>query len=162
MTTRNAPSDEFPAQGRLAGVDFGTVRIGLAVTDPDRRLASPYEIYHRRSPAADAEYFRRLVREERITGFVVGLPVHASGEESQKSSEARTFGDWLRNETERPVRFYDERYTSVMAEQSLLDANLTRKRRKARLDKVAAQLILAGYLESSSHRGPGADLDSIG
>ena len=154
MTETTIPNDEFPAQGRLAGVDFGTVRIGLAITDPDRRLASPYEIYHRRGPAADAEYFQRFVREERVTGFIVGLPVHASGEESQKSAEARAFGDWLRDVTGRPVRYYDERYTSMLADQFLLDAKLTRKRRKARLDKVAAQLILAAYLESSHRRQP--------
>jgi len=156
MTTISQPNDEFPLQGRLAGIDFGTVRIGVAVTDPERRLASPYENYQRRGLAADAQYFQRLVREERIAGFVVGLPVHASGEESQKSLEARAFGDWLRATTGRPVQYYDERYTSVLAEQFLLDAQLTSKRRKARLDKVAAQLILAAYLESSPRGRPGA------
>ncbi len=145
----------FPVQGRLAGIDFGTVRIGIAVTDPDQRLASPYEIYHRRSPAADAEYFQRLVQEERLVGLVVGLPVLASGDESQKSIESRAFGDWLRELTGLPVRFYDERYTSVLADQSLLDAQMTRKQRKARLDKVAAQLILAAYLESGRQGDPG-------
>ena len=156
MTGTNPTNDEFPTQGRLAGIDFGTVRIGVAVTDPDRHLASPYEIYQRRGPVADAEYFQRLVREERIAGFVVGLPVHASGEESQKSAEARAFGDWLRTLTGRPVQYYDERYTSVLAEQFLLEAKMTSKRRKARLDKVAAQLILAAYLESSHRSRPEA------
>jgi putative holliday junction resolvase len=154
MSSTGLSDDDFPAQGRLAGIDFGTVRIGLAVSDPDRRLASPYEIYHRRNTAADAEYFRQFVREERIVGFVVGLPVHTSGEESQKSAEARVFGKWLHQVTGQPIRYYDERYTSVLAEQSLMEARLTRKRRKMRLDKVAAQLILAAYLESSHHRQP--------
>jgi putative Holliday junction resolvase len=156
MTSSGHPADEFPVQGRLGGVDFGTVRIGLAVSDPDRRLASPYEIYHRRSAAADAEYFRHFVREERIVGFVIGLPVHTSGEESQKSAEVRTFAKWLHEITGLPIRFYDERYTSVLAEQSLVEARLTRKRRKARLDKVAAQLILAAYLESTHQYLPGS------
>jgi putative Holliday junction resolvase len=156
MTSNEVPPDDFPAQGRLAGVDFGTVRIGLAVCDPERRLASPYEIYHRRNPTADAEYFRHFVREERIVGFVVGLPLHASGEESQKSAEARAFGKWLHQITGQPVRYHDERYTSVLAEQSLLAARLTRKRRKQRLDKVAAQLILAAYLESAQDGQPEA------
>lgn len=155
MAATQNPNDAFPVQGRLAGIDFGTVRIGIAVTDPDQRLASPYEIYQRRSRAADAEYFQRLTREERLVGFVVGLPVHASGEESQKSSEARAFGAWLRGLTGLPVRFYDERYTSRLADQSLLHAQMTRKQRKARLDKVAAQLILAAYLESHRHGDPG-------
>ena len=154
MTNHESPHDDFPAQGRLAGVDFGTVRIGLAVCDPDRRLASPYEIYQPRNRTADAEYFRQFVREERIVGFVVGLPVHTSGEESQKSAEARAFGQWLHQVTGRPIRYYDERYTSVLAEQSLLAARLTRKRRKQRLDKVAAQLILAAYLEGTPQGQP--------
>jgi putative Holliday junction resolvase len=152
------PNDDFPPQGRLAGIDYGTVRIGVAVSDPERILASPFEIYSRRSPQADAEYFRRLVREERIVGFVVGLPVHGSGEESQKSKEARQFGQWLHETIGVPVRFSDERYTSVQAEQSLREAKLSRQKRKQRLDKIAAQMILAAYLESSSPSKPPGSL----
>jgi putative Holliday junction resolvase len=141
-------NDVFPLRGRLAGIDYGTVRVGIAVSDPDRILASPLEIYSRRGQEADAEYFRRLVREQRIVGFVVGLPVHSSGEESQKSKEAREFGQWLNQVTDLPIRFCDERYTSVHAEESLREARLSRQKRKQRLDKIAAQMILAAYLES--------------
>lgn len=150
----------FPERGRLAGVDYGTVRIGIAVTDPDRCLASPLEVYTRRSPLLDAEYFRGLVAHERLVGFVVGLPVYASGDESQKSLEARQFGRWLSEQTSLPVRFYDERYTSVQAEQYLLGAQLTKKRRKKRLDAVAAQILLAAYLENPSAGDPGG-LDDL-
>ena len=83
-------------QGRLAGIDYGTVRIGVAITDFEQRLASPYENYTRRGPTADAAYFRWLVEEERIERFVVGLPVHISGHESAKSLEARRFGEAVR------------------------------------------------------------------
>lgn len=150
-------SDELPREGRLAGIDYGTVRIGVAITDPDQRLASPLENYTRRGLAADAAWIKRLAVEERIAGFVVGLPVHGSGEESQKSHEARQFAAWLGNETNLPVRLFDERYTSVQAEAALLGAGLTKKRRKERLDKLAAQILLAAYLESSrTEREPGA------
>ncbi len=148
--------DNFPEQGRLAGIDYGTVRVGVAVTDAGRILASPLEIYHRRDAKADSEYFRRVVQEEDIVGFVVGLPVHSSGQESQKSTEARQFGRWLQEVTGLPIRFHDERYTSVLAERSLLDAGMSRRGRKKRLDKVAAQVILAAYLESSQSEQPGA------
>jgi putative Holliday junction resolvase len=148
-------TEQFPAEGRLAGIDFGTVRIGIAVTDSDRRLASPYENYTRRGADGDARYFRQLVGAENIVAFVVGLPVHGSGEESQKSIESRRFGQWLTEITGLPVRYYDERYTSVQAEQSLLGAQMTRKRRKKRLDMVAAQIMLAAYLESSQPGKPG-------
>jgi len=149
-------TEEFPATGRLAGVDYGTVRIGIAVTDRDRRLASPYENYTRGGPKADAEYFCRIAIEEGIVGFVVGLPVHTSGEESQKSIEARQFGAWLTEVTGLPVRYFDERFTSVEAERYLLDAQMTRKKRKKRLDMLAAQIMLAAYLESSRPSEPGS------
>ena len=150
-------SDALPRTGRLAGIDFGTVRIGVAVTDPDQRLASPLEIYTRRGAGADATWAARLVASERIVGFVVGLPVHTSGHESQKSHEARQFGEWLAKQTGLPVRFFDERYTTAHAEELLQGAKLTSKRRKERLDKLAAQILLAAYLESSRiEQEPGA------
>lgn len=149
-------TEEFPAKGRIAGVDYGTVRIGIAVTDMDRRLASPYENYTRRGQEADAEYFRRIATDESITGFVVGLPVHTSGEESQKSIESRQFGAWLADVTGLPVQYFDERFTSVEAERYLLDAQMTRKKRKKRLDMLAAQIMLAAYLESSRPSEPGS------
>jgi putative Holliday junction resolvase len=71
------------------------VRIGIATADLSVGIAGPYETYNRRSERLDADYFRTLAKEERIGRFVVGLPVHLSGGESQKSLEARAFGDWL-------------------------------------------------------------------
>ena len=74
--------------GKIAGIDYGTVRIGIAVSDADRILASPYETYIRKSPDRDAQYFRQLVSEERITRFVLGLPLHLSGDLSEKAKES--------------------------------------------------------------------------
>ena len=141
--------DRHPSlPGRLAGIDYGTVRIGIAVTDPEQRLASPFENYTRRGAAADAAYFKRLAAEERIVRFVVGLPVHLDGRESEKSREARRFGEWLAATTGVAVVFFDERFTSTEAEHYLAQAELTKKKRKARLDKLAAQIMLTAYLES--------------
>ncbi len=139
--------------GRIGGVDYGTVRIGLAVSDPDRTMASPLEIYTRRSAALDAKYFQLLAKEERIVLWVVGLPVHLDGRESQKSREARSFGKWLTEITALPVEFFDERFTTAQAEEILQAAELTSKRRKARLDMLAAQIMLTAYLESQSKGG---------
>ena len=149
-------TEEFPAKGRLAGIDYGTVRIGVAVSDMDRRLASPYENYTRRGQEEDASYFRQIAADEDIVGFLVGLPVHTSGEESQKSIESRQFGAWLANVTELPVQYFDERFTSVEAERFLLEARMTRRKRKKRLDMLAAQIMLAAYLESSRRSDPGS------
>src|SRR5687767_11877632 len=106
--------------GRVAGIDYGTVRVGIALTDQRRQIASPYENYTRRGTEADARRFRRLVAEEEVTLFVVGLPVHLDGRESQKSVEARRFGQWLGEQTGVPVEYFDERFTSSQAEQLLL------------------------------------------
>jgi putative holliday junction resolvase len=135
---------------RIAGIDYGTVRIGIATADLSVGIAGPYETYTRRSERLDAEYFRRLASEERIGRFVVGLPVHTSGNESQKSAEARSFGKWLEETAGVPVEYFDERYTSSEAEQMLLAAGLTKKRRKERLDQLAAQIMLTAYLESGA------------
>jgi putative holliday junction resolvase len=135
--------------GRVAGVDYGTVRIGIAISDVDRKIASPLENYTRRTLEQDAQRFRRLVAEEGVVLFVVGLPIHLDGRESPKSLEARKFGAWLSETTGVPVEFFDERFTSREAEQILLDVDMTRGRRKKRLDKLAAQIMLIAYLESN-------------
>jgi putative Holliday junction resolvase len=143
---------------RIAGIDYGTVRIGIALADTEIGIAGPFENYNRRTPALDAEYFATLAREERIGRFVVGLPVHLHGGESQKSTEARQFGDWLAKLTGVPVDYFDERYTSAEAERLLSAASLTKKQRKARLDQLAAQIMLTAYLEAGarSRDSPGA------
>jgi len=152
-------SDSLPRSGRLAAIDYGTVRLGVAITDPDQRLASPLKNYTRRGQAADAKWLTALAQSERIAGFVIGLPVHTSGDESQKSREARQFGHWVAQTTSLPIEYFDERYTTVHAEALLLDAELTKKRRKQRLDKLAAQILLAAYLESSRESAKQKALD---
>jgi putative Holliday junction resolvase len=144
--------------GRVAGIDYGTVRIGIAISDPMRKIASPMENYTRRNPELDAQRFKRLAEEEKIVLFVVGLPVFLDGRESPKSAEARQFGQWLIEVTGVPVVYFDERFTSVEAENLLIDADMTKKRRKKRLDMLAAQIMLSAFLESNAEDGqnPGA------
>jgi putative Holliday junction resolvase len=132
----------------LLGIDYGSVRVGLAVTDPERKIAFPLATYQRRDRDKDAAYFRQTVEQEEVGALVVGLPVHLSGHEGQKAVEARAFGKWLGEVTGLPVVFWDERFTSVEAEGFLLEAGLTNKRRKARRDRVAAQILLQSYLEA--------------
>jgi putative Holliday junction resolvase len=135
---------------RIAGIDYGTVRIGIATADTEVGIAGPYENYNRRTPALDADYFKRLAKEERIGRFVVGLPVHLSGHESEKSREAREFGDWLAASTNVPVEYFDERYTTSQADEILGSAKLTKKQRQARRDQLAAQIMLTAYLEAGA------------
>jgi putative Holliday junction resolvase len=135
-------------RGRLLGVDFGSVRVGLAVSDAERRLASPLATYVRRDRERDAGFFRELVRGEEVVEVVVGLPVLGDGREGSKAVEARTFGRWLAEVTGLPVIFWDERFTTVEAESFLRAAGLTDKRRRAKRDRVAAQIVLQAYLEA--------------
>ncbi len=133
---------------RILGVDYGRVRLGLAVSDPERRLASPLIAYARRTPKQDAEFFRRLVAKEEIGQIVIGLPVHLDGREGQSAAQARQFGKWLESATGLACVFWDERFTTVEAESALWNAGLTHKKRKGRRDKVAAQILLQAYLDA--------------
>jgi putative Holliday junction resolvase len=144
----------IPERGRLAGIDFGTVRIGVAVCDPDRILASPLITYSRRDESADRQFFQGLVAEERLVGFVVGLPVHMSGDESEKSRAARQFGGWLSEVTKLPVWYQDERFTTSEADQLMASGGLKRRKADLRRDMLAAQAILTRFLEAREHRPP--------
>jgi len=145
--------NERNAAGRLLGFDYGTVRIGLAITDPDRILASPLATYTRKSEAEDAIYIAKVVADSQVAALVVGLPIHSDGSESDKSREARAFGEWLLGVTQLPVIFWDERFTTARAEQALLGAKLNPRERKERRDRVAAQMILQAYLEAGCPPG---------
>jgi putative Holliday junction resolvase len=143
-------------KGRLLGVDYGQVRVGLAVCDPERIIASPLATYTRRDADRDAAFFRELVRAEEVRGLVVGLPVHLSGREGEKAAEARAFGAWLAAATGLPLVFWDERFTTREAEGHLKAAGLTHKRRKDRRDRVAAQILLQTYIEAGCPANPTA------
>lgn len=143
---------------RIAGIDYGTVRIGIATADTSVGIAGPYENYTRRGLKADAQYFSQLATEERIARFIVGLPVHLSGNESQKSLEAREFGKWLGETTGVPVEYFDERFTTSEADQLLGAVKFTKKQKQARRDQLAAQIMLTAYLESTARgeQAPGS------
>jgi putative Holliday junction resolvase len=133
---------------RILAIDYGTKRIGLAISDRDRRIASPLEMYERKDAAQDARYFQRVVTEEKVELLVLGLPVHTTGTEGQKARETRAFGDWLKQTTGLPLVHRDERFTTVEAESLLWDAGLSHKQRKQRRDMLAAQILLQSYLDA--------------
>ena len=136
------------ARTRILGIDPGKVRIGLAISDAERRLASPLAIYARRDDEQDAKFFKQLVEQEEVGALVIGLPVHTTGREGVQAEAARLFGAKLKAWTMLPVLFWDERFTTRFAESELWSAGLTHKRRKERRDKVAAQMLLQTYLEA--------------
>jgi putative holliday junction resolvase len=133
---------------RILGLDFGTRRIGAAISDPGRTIAFPLEIYERRGPHLDERHYRELIEENDVDRIVVGLPLHTSGREGELAARARAFGEWLGGVSGRPVIYFDERYTTVEAENRLIDLGMTRQKRKALRDKLAAQIMLQSYLEA--------------
>ncbi|MEC9095411.1 MAG: Holliday junction resolvase RuvX [Planctomycetota bacterium] len=137
----------FPHEGRLAGIDFGTVRIGIAICDQNQSFASPVENYQRRELEGDARRFQKLVEQEDIVGIVIGLPISTDGQETAKSREAREFGAWLGKVTSLPIRFHDERFTTSLAHELMIAGNIKASKRKKRLDMIAAQQMLQAYLE---------------
>ena len=137
----------FPGQGALLGLDYGSKRVGIAVSNREQTIATPLATYTRQSEDADGRHLAALAAEYQVAGFVVGLPMHMSGEEGELARDARRFGRWVADVTGLPVDFWDERLTTVEAERYLQQAELSKKKRKSRLDKVAAQIMLQSFLE---------------
>ena len=133
---------------RILGIDPGKARLGLAVTDPERRIASPLANYTRRSLEQDDVYLKKVIEAEEIGQIVIGLPVHLDGREGEQAQAARAFGQWLAQTTGLPCIFWDERFSTHSAEAALWAAGLTHKKRKARRDQVAAQVMLQAYLDA--------------
>jgi len=136
----------FPLHGALLAVDFGLKRIGLAVCDPDRVIASPLGTHD--SGPGNEVFFRNLFAQNRFVGIVVGLPLHANGDESDMSRQAREFAKWLADLSGVSFVLWDERCTSAAAESALRDAKLNWKKRKGKVDRVAAQMILQSFLQA--------------
>ncbi|QDT92013.1 Holliday junction resolvase RuvX [Gimesia algae] len=139
---------EFPPEGRLLGLDYGTKRVGIAISTFEQNIASPLDNYHRQNLQQDQKHLSKIITEYQCKGLVVGLPVHMSGDEGQKAKEARQFGNWVSQFAEIPVSYWDERYSSATAEEFLANLNMSRNKRKAYLDKLAAQIILQAFLDS--------------
>src|SRR3954452_16149622 len=133
---------------RILGLDFGTRRVGAALSDSRGMIASPLEVYTRRDPRLDAAHYRRLVEDEGIARIVVGLPLHTGGGEGESAVLAREFGRWIAEVTGLPVAFFDERYTTYEAEEAMRAAGLKAKDRQARRDMLAAQILLQGFLDA--------------
>lgn len=132
--------------GRVLALDYGTMRIGAAISDPLGITASPLEVI---AAAGAIERIKALVAEYQPTVVVVGLPVSLSGDENAAAVAARAFGQSVQDATGVDVRFVDERFTSQTAEEALLEGGLKRRSRREKIDKVAAAVILRHYLDSN-------------
>lgn len=134
--------------GRILGVDYGRRRVGLALSDPTGMLASSLKTLTVTGPKPALAGITAAAREAGAVEIVIGLPINMDGSHGEMAKEVAEFARRLEALAGLPVKLWDERLTSGMAERVLLDADLSRERRKAVLDKLAAQLILQGYLDS--------------
>ena len=130
---------------RCIGVDVGTKRVGLALSDPIGLTATPLDVVDR---AAAVEEIIRLAQIHDVGTIVVGLPTSLDGGEGTSAVDARSLGDELAEATTAEIVYLDERFTSRMAESALLESGMKRRERKTTIDKVAAAIILQDYLNS--------------
>ncbi len=137
----------LPARGALIGLDLGSKTIGVAVSDPDRRLAAPVETIFRKRFNLDAARLFALASERRAVGFVLGLPLNMDGTEGARAQATRAFARNLAKLTELPIALWDERLSTAAVERALIAADASRAKRKAVIDQHAAAYILQGALD---------------
>lgn len=141
---------------RILALDHGTKRIGVALSDEMGWIAQPLETYERRSLEADVAYIRRLVDQHEVAEVVMGLPLRLSGRVGPEAEQVQMFIETLERALPVPVVAWDERLTTKAAEQFLIEGNVSRKKRKGAVDRVAAALLLQSYLEArTSHQTVG-------
>ncbi len=137
----------LPPRGALLGVDLGSKTIGVAASDPDRRLAAPVETIKRKVFMADAKRLLALAAERRSVGFVLGLPINMDGSEGPRAQSTRAFARNLAKLTELPIALWDERLSTAAVERELIAADASRSKRAAMIDAHAATYILQGALD---------------
>jgi putative Holliday junction resolvase len=131
----------------LIGLDLGTKTIGVATSDPDRRLATPVTTIARKKFSADADQLLKLAAERQTVGFVLGLPLNMDGSEGPRAQSTRAFGRNLAGLTPLPIALWDERLSTAAVERELIAADASRAKRKAVIDQHAAVFILQGALD---------------
>ena len=132
---------------RKMALDYGEVRIGIAFSDLLNIIANGYETYTRKDLETDLEYLNKLCVEKQVDTIVLGLPINMDGTEGERAEATREFAKKLQEKTNLPIKFLDERLTSVSAEKLLIEADMRREKRKQVIDKISATIILQNYLD---------------
>lgn len=132
--------------GRILAIDFGTVRMGVAISDPSRILASPLAVVQN-GPDTITE-IAALIKQHDVTEIMIGLPLNVDGSDSTMTQRVRAFATHVEQSLHLPVVLYDERYSSMIAQEMMIEAGHSRKQRqtKGELDKRAAAAMLQEYL----------------
>lgn len=130
------------------GIDYGEVRIGIALTDPLRIISKPYKVLINNTGFFSE--LKQILRKEDVRKIILGLPLNLAGDDSKKTLEVRAFKELLEAEVDIPVIFYDERYTTAEATDELKKMGYDSKERKKVIDMMAASIILKNYMEDYS------------
>jgi len=144
----------LPARGPLIGLDLGTKTIGVAASDPDRKLAAGVVTIARKNFTADAQALLALAAERQAAGYVLGLPINMDGSEGPRAQSTRAFARNFSRLTELPIALWDERLSTAAVERSLIEADMSRKRRAEVIDQHAAAFILQGALDRLANLKP--------
>ena len=138
---------------RILGIDYGSRRIGLAVSDPLGITAQGVQTLFRKNIASDMKEIRDLIDEKGVVEVVVGLPKNMNNTLGEKAKEVLKFIESLKTHISIPIKMFDERLSTVIGTRALNEANLSGKKRKKKIDMVAAQIILQGYLDMEKSIG---------
>lgn len=137
----------LPETGGLLGLDLGTKTIGIATSDPERRIASPVKTLKRTKFSTNSEELKALIAERGSCGLVLGLPINMDGTSGPRAQSSRTFARNLSKALELPVLLWDERLSTVAMERELISLDTSRRRRAEVIDEMAATFILQGALD---------------
>jgi putative Holliday junction resolvase len=137
----------WPARGALIGLDLGTKTIGVAVSDPDRKLATGIETIQRKTFTADAARLLALAGERNVTGFILGLPINMDSSEGPRAQSTRAFARNFSRLTDQAIGLWDERLSTVAVERELIGMDMSRAKRAKVIDEHAAIFILQGALD---------------
>jgi putative Holliday junction resolvase len=140
-------ASQLPPRGALIGLDLGTKTIGVAVCDPDRKVATAVETVARTNFTKDAARVLALAAERNAAGFVLGLPINMDGSEGPRAQSTRAFARNFARLTELPIGFWDERLSTAAVERELIGQDVSRARRAEVIDQHAAMFILQGAID---------------
>lgn len=138
--------------GRLLGLDIGDKRIGLAVSDLLMITAQSLCTYSKETPDKDIEFFKKIVIENDIDKIICGLPKNMDGTIGEQAEKTKQYAEFLREHLNIPIEYWDERMTTQSAKNVLLEADMSRKKRKKVIDKIAAVFILQSYIDAIAYK----------
>ena len=137
----------IPLKNSILGIDLGKKRTGIAVSDINQKIASPLKVIENMKFNEILNILEKIVTERNICAIIVGDPINMDGSIGPKSQSSRSFIKNLSKELDIPILLWDERLTTVSAERSLIEADISRKKRRKVIDKIAASIILQNFLD---------------